>query len=158
MDIFLISIGVLLVLIGLIGSILPIIPGPPIAFAGLLITHFTSKHPFSIELLLVFGGFAIVSSIIDNILPIYATKKFNGSKRGVWGSAIGLLIGLFFAPVGIIIGPILGAYLGEIIDGKSSNEALKPAMGSFVGFISSIFLRLGLSLVMAYFFIIEVIL
>ena len=158
MDIFLISLGAILVILGIIGSVLPIVPGPPIAFVGMLIAHFSSEQPFSVETLILFGGLAVASSIIDNVLPIYATKKFNGSKKGVWGSAIGLLVGLFFSPIGIIVGPIIGAYLGEIIDGKSSNDAVRPAIGSFIGFISSIFLRLGLSLVIAYFYLMEVIL
>ncbi len=158
MDIFLVSLGALLVIIGIVGSILPIIPGPPIAFVGMLTAHFFSEQSFSIEMLLLFGGLALASSIIDNVLPIYATKKFNGSKKGVWGSTVGLVIGLFFPPIGILIGPILGAYLGEIIDGKSTNDAIRPAIGSFIGFISSIFLRLSLSLVIAYFYLMEVIL
>ena len=158
MDIFLISLGAILVIFGIIGSVIPIIPGPPIAFVGMLIAQFSSEQPFSVDTLILFGGLAVASSIIDNILPIYATKKFSGSKKGVWGSAIGLLIGLFFTPIGIIFGPIIGAYLGEIIDGKSSNDAIRPAIGSFIGFISSIFLRLSLSLVIAYFYLMEVIL
>ena len=142
MDILLITVSMLLIIIGIVGSIVPIIPGPPIAFCGLIIVHFTSKHPFSVEFLLLFGALAILSAIIDNALPIYATKKFNGSKKGIWGSAIGLMIGLFlFPPFGIIIGPMVGAFVGEIIDGKTSNTAVKPAIGSFVGFLSSIFIR-----------------
>lgn len=159
MDIFLIVLGSVLVIIGIIGSIVPIIPGPPITFSGLLLVHFTAKQPFTIEILITFGVLAVLSSFIDNILPVYATKKFNGSKRGVWGSAIGLVIGIFFfPPFGIIVGPMLGAYVGEIIDGKSTDKAFKPAFGSLIGFITSIFLRLALSMVMAYFFIKEVIL
>jgi len=159
MDILLISIGIMLVIIGVIGSIVPIIPGPPIAFCGLLITHFTSDNPFTVKLLIILGALAVVSAFIDNILPVYATKKFNGSKKGVWGSAIGLILGLFFfPPFGLLIGPMVGAFIGEIIDGKSANSAVRPAFGSFIGFLSSIFLRLILSIVMAYFFIIEVIL
>ena len=157
MDILLISISVLLILIGILGSIIPILPGPPIAYGGLLLVHFTSKHPFSVEFLILFGALAILSAVIDNVLPIYATKKFNGSKKGVWGSAIGLVIGLFFfPPFGILIGPMLGAFIGEIIDGKSANNAIRPAFGSFIGFLSSIFLRFGLSVVMAYYFVVEV--
>ncbi len=98
MDILLITISAFLIIIGIIGSIVPIIPGPPIAYSGLLLVHFTSKHPFTIEFLIIFGILAILSAVIDNVLPIYATKKFNGSKKGVWGSAIGLIIGLFFFP------------------------------------------------------------
>lgn len=157
MDIFLTIIASILILIGIIGSIIPLIPGPPIAFGGLLLVQFTSKQPFSSEFLIIFGVLAILSAVIDNVLPIYATKKFNGSKKGVWGSAIGLIIGLFsFPPFGIIIGPMLGAFIGEIADGKTANNAVRPAFGSLIGFLSSIFLRFGLSVVMAYYFVIEV--
>lgn len=157
MDIFLTIIASILILIGIIGSIIPLIPGPPIAFGGLLLVQFTSKQPFSSEFLIIFGVLAILSAVIDNVLPIYATKKFNGSKKGVWGSAIGLIIGLFsFPPFGIIIGPMLGAFIGEIADGKTANNAIRPAFGSLIGFLSSIFLRFGLSVVMAYYFVIEV--
>lgn len=159
MDILLITLGGILVILGIIGSILPVIPGPPIAFIGLLLTHFTSEHPFSVEFLVIFGILAVLSSVIDNVLPVYATKKFKGSKKGVWGSAIGLIIGLFFfPPFGILIGPMLGAFIGEIADGKTANNSIRPAFGSFIGFLSSIFLRLTLSIVIAYFFFMEVIL
>jgi len=157
MDVLLISVSVILVLIGIIGSIVPIIPGPPITFCGLLLVHFTSNNPFTAKLLIIFGALAILSAVIDNVLPIYATKKFNGSKKGVWGSAIGLIVGLFFfPPFGIIVGPMLGAFIGEILDGKSANNSVKPAFGSLIGFLSSIFLRFGLSVVMAYYFVVEV--
>lgn len=157
MDVLLITVSVLLLLIGILGSIVPILPGPPIAFSGLLLVQFTSKHPFSVEFLIIFGMLAIISTFIDNALPVYATKKFNGSKKGVWGSAIGLIIGLFFfPPFGIIIGPMAGAFLGEIVDGKTAEKAVKPAFGSFIGFLSSIFLRFALSIVMAYYFVVEV--
>lgn len=157
MDIFLTIIASILLLIGLIGSIVPILPGPPIAFGGLLLVQFTSKQPFSSEFLIIFGVLAILSAVIDNVLPIYATKKFNGSKKGVWGSAIGLIIGLFsFPPFGIIIGPMLGAFIGEIADGKTANNAVRPAFGSLIGFLSSIFLRFALSIIMAYYFVVEV--
>ncbi len=157
MDILLIIISIVLVIIGIIGSVVPILPGPPITYGGLLLVQFTSKHPFTTGLLIIFGILAILSAIIDNVLPIYATKKFDGSKKSIWGSAIGLFIGLFFfPPFGIIIGPITGAFLGEISDGKSPNNSIKPALGSFIGFISSIFLRFTLSIVMAYYFVVEV--
>jgi len=159
MDILLITLSAILVILGIIGSIVPIIPGPPIAFCGLLLAHFSSENPFTAKLLIILGVLAVLSAIIDNVLPVYATKKFNGSKKGVWGSAIGLVIGLFFfPPFGIIAGPMVGAFVGEIIDGKSANNAVRPAFGSLIGFLSSIFLRLILSVVMAYFFFIEVIL
>ena len=157
MDILLIIVSGLLLLIGILGSLVPILPGPPIAFCGLILVQFSSKHPFSVEFLIIFGLLAIISAVIDNILPVYATKKFNGSKKGIWGSAIGLIIGLFFfPPFGIIIGPMVGAFIGEILDGKSPNNSVKPAFGSFIGFLSSIFLRFALSVVMTYYFVVKV--
>ena len=157
MDIVLIALGVILIIVGIIGSVVPILPGPPIAFLGMLLAHFTSKHPFSIGFLITFGLLAILSAIIDNVLPVYATKKFNGSKKGIWGSAIGLIVGLFFfPPLGLIIGSMLGAFVGEMIDGKSAESAVKPAFGSLIGFLSSIFLRFALSIIMAYYFVVEV--
>ena len=157
MDIFLISIGIILIIIGIIGSIVPILPGPPLAFGGLLLVHFISRQPFTIGFLVIMGSLAIISAIIDNVLPVYATKKFNGSKKGVWGSAIGLVAGLFFfPPLGILIGPMVGAFIGEIIDGKSADKAVRPAFGSLIGFLSSILLRFALSIVMAYYFVVEV--
>ena len=157
MDILLITISVLLIIIGILGSIVPILPGPPIVFCGLLLVHFSSNHPFTIELLVIFGVLAILSAVIDNVLPVYATKKFNGSRKGVWGSAIGLFVGLFFfPPFGIILGPMLGAFVGEIADGKTTSNAIRPAFGSLIGFLSSIFLRFTLSIVMAYYFVVEV--
>ena len=157
MDILLITLSVLLIFAGILGSIVPILPGPPIAYSGLLLVQFSSKHPFTTEFLIIFGLLAIVSAVIDNVLPVYATKKFNGSKKGIWGSAVGLIIGLFFfPPFGIIIGPMLGAFIGEIADGKTTNNAVRPAFGSLIGFLSSIFLRLALSIVMAYYFAVGV--
>ncbi|MBU0529649.1 DUF456 domain-containing protein [bacterium] len=157
MDFALILTATLLIILGILGSVLPILPGPPIVFGGLLLVHFSSKHPFTVDSLILFGLLTILSAVIDNVLPIYATKKFNGSKKGVWGSAIGLIIGLFlFPPFGIIIGPIFGAFLGELLDDKSPNNSVKPAFGSLIGFLSSIFLRFALSIIMAYYFVVEV--
>jgi len=157
MDFALILTATFLIILGILGSVLPILPGPPIVFGGLLLVHFSSKHPFTVDSLILFGLLTILSAVIDNVLPIYATKKFNGSKKGVWGSAIGLIIGLFlFPPFGIIIGPMFGAFLGELLDGKSPNNSVKPAFGSLIGFLSSVFLRFALSIIMAYYFVVEV--
>ena len=156
MDFALILTATFLIILGILGSVLPILPGPPIVFGGLLLVHFSSKHPFTVDSLILFGLLTILSAVIDNVLPIYATKKFNGSKKGVWGSAIGLIIGLFlFPPFGIIIGPMFGAFLGELLDGKSPNNSVKPAFGSLIGFLSSVFLRFALSIIMAYYFVVE---
>ena len=95
---------------------------------------------------------------LDYVVPIYGTKKFGGTKRGVWGSTIGLLVGLFFfPPFGIIIGPFVGAFLGEMSTGKTTNKAaLRSAFGSFVGFLAGTLLKLIASAWMAWLFVVNV--
>ena len=152
MDIFLLILGFLFVLLGIIGSFLPILPGPITGWIGLLLLHFTSV----ILMDWTFLGITLVISIfvwgIDYVIPAWGTKKFGGSKYGVRGSMVGLIIGLiFFGPLGIILGPFIGALIGELIfDNNNFNRALKAAFGAFVGFLLSTGLKLGVSLVFVY--------
>jgi uncharacterized protein YqgC (DUF456 family) len=127
--------GILLILTGLIGSFLPVLPGPPISFAGLLLIHFFGGHPFSNSLLLVYAILSVLLLILDYYLPVWTTKKFGGSKAGQWGATIGVLLGLFAGPWGIFFGPLIGAYLGELINGRKNQEAWRSAKGAFIGFL-----------------------
>lgn len=146
MDIFLVIIGFLLMLIGIVGSILPVLPGPLASWCGLLLLYLTSEIPTDWTFLGVTLAIAILVSIIDNIIPIIGTKKFGGTKMGMIGATLGLIVGLFFGPIGIIVGPFLGAFIGEIIkDSKDSNRAFKAALGSFVGFLTSTLLKFVVS-------------
>jgi uncharacterized protein YqgC (DUF456 family) len=157
MDITLAILGTALVLIGFIGSIVPIIPGPPISWAGLLLlkwTDYINKGATGYEnTLWILLFFVVLVTILDYVVPIMGTKKYGGSKRGVWGATIGVVVGLFFGPLGIIIGPFLGAYIGEISTGKKSQEALKAAWGSFVGFLLGVGLKLMTCGAILFFFI-----
>ncbi len=137
MDVFLSSVGFIFIIIGLIGCFLPILPGPPLSFIGLIFLDLTEKSPFSAEMLWTWAAITIVVTALDYIVPVVGTKRYGGSKRGVWGSTIGLIIGLFmFPPFGIIIGPFVGAFIGELSSGKTTNErALRAALGSFIGFL-----------------------
>lgn len=158
LDILLIALGITFLLIGLAGCVLPILPGPPLSYAGLLMLHFTSGHHFSSDFLILWATVAIGVTVVDNLLPIWATQKHGGSKKAVWGSAVGLLIGLFlFPPFGIIIGPFVGAVVGEMIDGKDTLTALKSGAASFLGFIGGIILKLIASGMMTYYFVKELI-
>lgn len=143
MDIFLLIIGVLFMLLGIIGSFLPVLPGPITGWVGLLIIHLTNSVPMNWIFLGITLGVAIIIWIIDYIIPAMATKKFGGTRYGVIGTMVGLILGLiFFPPFGIIIGPFIGAYLGEMLqDNKDSKKALKAAFGSFIGFLTSTFLK-----------------
>ncbi len=157
MDITLAVLGAALVLIGFIGSVLPIIPGPPISWAGLLLlkwTDYVNDHGAAYEnALWILLFFVILVTILDYVVPIMGTKKYGGSKRGVWGATIGVVVGLFFGPLGIIIGPFLGAYIGEITTGKKDRDALRAAWGSFMGFLLGVGLKLMVCGTILFFFI-----
>ena len=100
-DILLALAGLVLIVIGILGCVLPIIPGPPISFLGLLVLHFTERVQFTGKFLFWMAALAIFVTVLDYIVPIWGTKKFGGSKRGMWGAMIGLVIGLFIGPIGI---------------------------------------------------------
>lgn len=150
MNILLLIIGFLIVLTGIIGSILPVLPGPLASWFGLLLLYLTEAIPIDWTVLGITLGIAILVSIIDYVLPILGTKKFGGSNYGVNGSMIGLIFGIFVGPMGIIVGPFLGAFFGELLkDHKDSKKAFKAAIGSFIGFLSSTLLKLAVCLVFA---------
>jgi len=152
MDIFLIISGSLLMIMGIAGCLLPMLPGPPLSYLGLITIHFSSKIDFSSKFLIYWGIIVILVSILDYVIPIWGTKYFGGSKYGVWGSMAGLLAGLFIPPVGIIIGPFLGAVVGEMLAGNKQN-ALKAGFGSFIGFLAGTIVKLLVSLIMLYYFV-----
>jgi len=157
-DIFLIALGIIFLFLGLAGSILPILPGPPLSYAGLLMLNFTKNHQFSSRFLLIWAIITILVIIIENLIPLWGTKKYGGSKKAVLGSLIGLLVGLFvFPPFGIIICPFFGAVLGEIIAGKETSLAIRAGFGAFVGFMGGTLLKLIASGVMLFYFFKELI-
>ena len=157
MDIFLIILGSICLLIGILGCVLPVLPGVPLAYCGLLLLHATDKVQFSWQFLVIWAVVTIVVQVLDSVVPIWGTKKFGGSKMGVWGSTLGLLVGLFFGPWGIVLGPFVGAVVFELIDGKNTRLALKAGWGSFVGLMTGTILKLICCGLMTYYFIAELI-
>lgn len=143
MDYILIGSGILLIIGGIVGSVVPFLPGPPLSYAGLLLLHFTEKHQFSTRFLVIWAIITAITYLIDYFIPIWGTKRFGGSKQGVWGSIIGLVAGIFFfPPFGIIIGPFAGAVIGELMAGKNSSAAFRAGFGSFVGFLLGTLIQL----------------
>ena len=143
--------------VGILGCLMPVLPGPPISYIGLLLLQMTSRHPFSTKFLIIYGILTVFVFVIDYIIPVYGAKKLQGTKYGIWGSAIGLIIGiLFFSPFGIIIGPVLGAFLGELFTGKDVARATKSAFGSLIGFLAGITIKLVLSITMAYYYVLNI--
>ncbi|UUV21891.1 DUF456 domain-containing protein [Paenimyroides aestuarii] len=142
MEILILIISLLFVIAGIVGSVLPALPGPPISWIGLLILYTTPGIAFDYWLLGITFVFTLIIVILDYVIPAQGTKRFGGSKYGIWGTNIGLIVGLFFPPFGFIIGPFLGAFIGELIyDQNDSKRALKAATGSFIGFVASTFVK-----------------
>lgn len=157
MDIFLLILGFLLTLVGIIGSFLPILPGPITGWFGLLLLHITKIVPMNYSFLGITLAIAIFIWFLDYIIPALGTKRFGGSKYGMYGTTIGLIIGLLSPiPFGILIGAFFGALLGELIyDSKDTNRATKAAFGAFVGFLASTTIKFSIATVYVVLFIMK---
>lgn len=156
MDTLLITLGIVLLLAGLAGAVLPVLPGPPLSFLALVVLHFTSRQPFTTDFLIFWGIVAVVVTVLDYWVPVYGTKKFGGTKRGATGSAIGLVIGIaFIGPLGTLIGPFLGAFIGELTTGSDSRVALRAAIGSFLGLLAGTVMKIIFGVVMISLFVIS---
>ena len=171
MNIVLAVLAFILLLAGLIGSVLPIIPGPPLGYAGILVLQFSGYGNFSLPFLIILGVIIVVITVMDFILPAKMTKWFGGSRLAVIGSTLGLIVGMFFfPPIGLIAGPFLGALAGELIniqrvramkkitDGDSGEpekggnvKALVAALGAFLAFILGTGAKLISGAMMIYF-------
>ncbi len=149
MDYFWLFLSFSCIITGILGSLLPVLPGLPISWMGLLILTLTKPIHTDFLLLSVTGFIALGVGILDYWIPAKGTKSFGGSKYGVWGTNIGLVIGLIVPlPFGFIWGPFLGAFVGEFwFAARKGNEAIWAATGSFVGFLTSTFLKLVVSIV-----------
>lgn len=142
MDVILITIGASLMVLGILGSFLPVIPGPFTSWLGLLLLYFTQAIPTNLTLIIITFIVAVLITILDYVIPSIGTKRFGGTKAGVIGTSVGLVVGLI-APIpgGIIIGPFVGAFIGELINKSNTKTALKAAFGSFIGFLASTFIQ-----------------
>ena len=173
MDILLIVLGAICLLLGLIGCVAPVLPGVPLSYLGLLLLHWTDRVQFSWQFLVVWGVVVVVIQILDYFIPAWGTKKFGGTKYGVWGSTIGLFVGLFMGPLGIVIGPFIGAVLGELIyfnrhpqttlseteqyKNSNFNRALRAGFGSFIGLLTGTLIKVICCGVMIAYFVKELI-
>ncbi|WP_127125672.1 DUF456 domain-containing protein [Pseudoflavitalea rhizosphaerae] len=148
-----IILGFVLIILGILGSLLPVLPGPPIAWFGLLLQNLRDPNPFSTQFLVIWAGIVIVTIILDYVIPIYGTKKFGGTRYGAWGCTLGFLLAFWMGPWGVIIGPFIGAFVGEMIGGQDSNRSLKAAFGSFIGFLVGSFLKIVVCFMMLWYLI-----
>src|SRR5690606_20749827 len=122
--------------------ILPALPGPPLSWIGVLILYTAPGMDFDYWILGVTFVITLIITILDYVILAQGTKRFGGSKYGIWGTDIGLIACFFFPPIGFVIGPFAGAFMGEVLfDRNSSNCVLKAAAGSFIGFVVSTFMK-----------------
>ena len=155
MEIFLFILSAVLIIVGIIGAVVPALPGPPLGYVGLLLLQLTDKVQFSISFLIGWGIATLAVTILDFYLPIWTTKKIGGSKAGINGSIIGMIVGIIFTPIGMILGTLLGAIIGEIIGGASGDKALKSGLATFVGTMLSIGIKLIVCVSLLMYYIIE---
>lgn len=143
MDVLLLLLGLLSILLGIAGSFLPVLPGPILSWLGLLLLYLTGAVPMNYWVVGITFLITIALSVLDYVIPAQGTKKFGGSSYGIWGTNIGLVVGLLAPiPFGFIIGPFIGALVGELLyDSKNQKRAVKAALGSLVGFLASSFIQ-----------------
>ncbi len=152
MDIFLIVLGLILIIVGLIGCVVPGLPGPGLAWVGLLVTTLSKAIPDNWSLIGVGFIIVLIITVLDYIIPAVGTKKFGGSKYGTYGAIIGVIAGIFLPiPGGVIVGAFLGAFIGEFLKNNDVAQALKAAFGAFIGFLVST----GMQLIVVIIFLIQ---
>lgn len=154
-DYILLILGIIIMILGIIGCLVPVLPGPPFSFLGLILLHLTRFGHFTNPALIILGAIAIIVTVLDFTVPVWGTKKFGGTKYGTRGATVGLIIGLFLGPLGIIAGPFIGAFIGEMIFKDDVGYALKAGFGSLLGFLTGIGLKLAASFVMTFYFVKE---
>ena len=161
MHTFIAILAIIAGIVGVIGSVLPALPGPPVSWVGLLLLFLwgggdKAGEPMSLTLLLVFLAVTVAVTVLDYVVPAYFTKKGGGSKWGSRGAMLGLIAGLFFFPPwGILLGTMLGAFLGELLFAdKGGKDSLKSAWNAFLGFLSGTGIKLATTCVMLYYIIV----
>jgi len=154
----LIVLGFLCCFLGIVGSLLPILPGPTLSWLGLLLFYLNPLIPFDWTFVIITFIIAALMFSMDYIVPAVGTKYFGGSKAGAYGCTIGLIVGLFFPPLGFLIGPFLGAFIGEIGFNAKSNtkHAFKSAVGSFIGFLASTFMKVMVAFIYLILFVYQI--
>lgn len=150
-------IAILLILVGIVGAVLPVVPDGILSILALFLLKFTSlEHVIPWWVIITAISFYVVIKVLDYLLPAYTSKKMGGSKYGIIGISVGMILGIFFSPFGmisIIILPFLGAFLGEYLFNQNQKNALQAAIGSFIGFM----LSTGLSLIFNIFVLVYVV-
>ncbi|MDO4949732.1 MAG: DUF456 domain-containing protein [Bacteroidales bacterium] len=141
-DAILITISLLCLLLGMAGCFVPTIPGPPLSYCGLLALNHTHQVHFSATFMMVTLLFVVLIQLLDYVVPVLGTKLSGGTRWGNYGSLAGTILGLFFLPWGLLMGPLAGAFIGELLGGNNVRASMRSGIGSLVGFLASTFIKL----------------
>jgi len=149
-----IVLGLAALVAGFAGCILPVLPGPPIAFLSLLCLQFTGVYDYGVVTLVVLGAVSLLIAVLDSLVPVWGVQRIGGSKAGILGGAVGVVVGLFvFPPFGIILGPLVGAITGELIAGNPAKKAFTSGVGTLLGFLCGALAKTAVTSVIAGYFL-----
>lgn len=143
--------GAFLILVAVAGSLLPLLPGPPLAFAGLLLQQLREPAPYTTGFLVLWAAITLTTVVLDYWIPIWGAKKYGGSRYGVWGCTLGLLAGWWLGPLGVLLAPLTGTFIGEWLAHQNIQHALRAAWGSFIGFLAGSLLKVLLCFIMLFY-------
>ena len=146
-ELILFIIAALLNLIGILGTIVPALPGPPLSFVGMVLCCIAAPHPIMIVLTVLMFLFVVLVTVLDFVIPGWLTNKVGGCKKATWGATLGLIVGLFYAPIGLIAGPFLGALLGEYLDCHKIEQSFKVAVYTFLSLLIGTLFKLATCIV-----------
>lgn len=169
MNTTLLVIAIVCVVVGLIGSVVPALPGPPLSWVGLLLFAFTTQAWSNVWWVVgITGAITVFLIVLDYLMPAWSAKRYGGSRGGQRGATLGALVSLVVFPVlgvvigpanivGILLGPLVGAYVGELAAGTAGDKALKAAFGSFLGLLASTLVKFIFALLLFAYVIVDII-
>lgn len=156
MEITLLILAVILALAGVVGSVLPILPGAGLNFIAILILYFLRDGLISIYAIIFFGVLTILAVSIDYMMPAIKAKKIGASKYGLWGLFGGMILGfVVLSFVGMIIGAFLGVIIGELVGGRKMKEAVGSGMASLWGTVFAMVIKLTISVIMTVYLLVK---
>lgn len=156
METTLIIISILLCIVGFIGSIVPGLPGHPLNYLALWCLQW-AIHPFTTITLIVFGILTVLVLVLDYLIPVWTGKKFGATRQGIIGSMIGMVAGMIFTPIGMLLGTFLGAIIGDMVAGRTTSQATRSGIATFMGTVISIGFKVALSGIMTFMIIYKLI-
>ena len=148
------ALAVVLILIGIAGVVLPALPGLPLVFAGMMLAAWAGDfQQIGWVTLVVLGLLTALSFAADIFSTAIGAQRVGASRKALWGTVIGTLAGLFFMPIGLLAGPFVGALLGELWHGRELGQATKVGLGTWLGIVLGVVLKLGLTFAMVGLFV-----